>query len=166
MVNVLKIRSAELKDIDSLTKIYNEAIVKTNATFDTEEKSIIDMKKWYEGHSSKNPVIVCIKDEKVTGWASLSKYDTKKAYSDTAELSLYVLKDFQGQGIGKNLMDEILKRGKKAGLHAVIARVTEGNNVSVHLHEKFGFEQIGTLKEVGKKFGKVLDVHIFEKIFS
>ena len=63
-------------------------------------------------------------------------------------------------------MEDILKKGKEVGIHAVIARITEGNNVSIYLHESLGFEKIGTLKKVGKKFGKILDVHIFEKILS
>ncbi len=166
MIEVLKIRSAELKDVDIIKEIYNEAVVNTNATFDTDEKTVEEMKRWFNNHDSKNPVLIAEKEGKTIAWASLSKYDNKKAYSDTAELSLYVLKDFQGKGIGKKLMDEILNRGKKAGLHAVIARITEGNDISIHLHENFGFEKIGTLRQVGKKFGKVLDVHIFEKIFS
>ena len=163
---MIKIRHAKIKDIKDIAKIYNEAILKTNATFDTFEKTIDDMKKWFEGHGLKNPIIVAIENEKIVGFASLSKYDKKKAYSDTTELSLYVLSDFQGRGIGKKLMENILAEGKKVGVHAVIARVTKGNEISIKLHEEFAFKKIGTLKEVGKKFGKILDVHIYEKILK
>jgi len=161
---VLKIRNAILKDIKSITEIYNEAIVNTNATFDTEKKTINEMKEWFKDHDPKNPIIVAEKDNVIVGWGALSKYDDKKAYSNTAELSLYVLKDYQEKGIGKNLMNNLLKEGKKADIHAVIARITEGNDVSIYLHKEFGFKKIGTLKEVGKKFNKILDVHIFEKM--
>ncbi len=159
---MLKIRKAKEKDIKDITKIYNEAILKTNVTFDIKEKTEKEMKKWFEEHGFKNPILVSEKDKKVVGWAALSKYDSKKAYSKTAELSIYVFEKYQGQGIGKSLMREILKEGKKAGIHAVIARITKGNDISIHLHEEFGFEKIGTFREVGKKFGKILDVHIFE----
>lgn len=161
---MLKIRNAILKDIKSITEIYNEAIVNTNATFDTEKKTINEMKEWFKDHDPKNPIIVAEKDNVIVGWGALSKYDDKKAYSNTAELSLYVLKDYQEKGIGKNLMNNLLKEGKKADIHAVIARITEGNDVSIYLHKEFGFKKIGTLKEVGKKFNKILDVHIFEKM--
>jgi len=159
---VLKIRKAKENDIKDITKIYNEAILKTNVTFDIKEKTEKEIKKWFKDHGSNNPILVSEKDKKVVGWAALSKYDSKKAYSKTAEISIYVLEKYQGQGIGKSLMREILKEGEKAGIHAVIARITKGNDISIHLHEEFGFEKIGTLKEVGKKFGKILDVHIFE----
>ena len=124
------------------------------------------MNDWFNDHSLKNPVIVVELNNKIIAWASLSKYDTKKAYSDTSELSLYVKKDFQGRGIGKKLIKTILDKGKIAGLHAIISRVTDGNSASIYLHEKFGFKKIGTLKEVGKKFGKILDVHIYEKLLK
>jgi len=163
---VCKIRKATEKDIKDITKIYNEAIVKTNATFDTEEKTIDKMKKWFKDHSSNNPIIVSEKDRKIVGFACLSKYSTKNAYSKTTEISLYVKEKYQGKGIGKKLMEEILKEGRKVGIHAVIARITDGNDVSINLHEEFGFEKVGMLKEVGKKFGKLLDVHVLEKIFD
>ncbi len=161
-----KIRKANISDIPDIKNIYNQAIKNTNSTFDTVEKTTSEMKEWFKEHGSKNPIIVFEKEKKAIAWASLSKYDEKAAYSDTAELSLYVLEKYQGEGIGKKLMKEVLKKGRKVGLHAVIARITEGNTVSIHLHEQIGFEKIGTLKEVGQKFGKTLDVHIFEKIFS
>lgn len=163
---MLKIRDAHIKDLKDITEIYNEAIVNTNATFDIKKKTIGEMKEWFTSHGSKNPIIIAEKDKKIVGWAALSKYDRKKAYIDTAELSLYVLEKYQGEGIGKKLMEKILKNGEKAGLHAVIARITEGNIVSIYLHKEFGFEKVGTLKKVGRKFGKILDVHILEKIFN
>ncbi len=161
---MLKLRSAKPEHIKFITEIYNEAILKTNATFDIETKTVEDMKEWFNNHSLKNPIIVALYNNTVVAWAALSKYDSKKAYSNTTELSLYVLEDFQGKGIGNKLIKEILNKGKKSGVHVVLARITEGNNISIKLHEKYGFEKIGTLKEVGIKFGKLLDVHIFEKI--
>lgn len=103
-------------------------------------------------------------NNEVVGWAALSRYDSKHAYSDTAELSLYVKQEWQGKGIGKRLMERIIKEGKKAGLHAIIARITEGNEISIKLHEKFGFRHVGVLKEVGFKFDKRLDVYLMQKI--
>jgi phosphinothricin acetyltransferase len=163
---LVKIRKAELKDLGEITEIYNYAILKTVATFDTEVKSLDQQKKWFEKHGPKNPIIVAEKDVKVVGWASLSEYSTKCAYSDTAEISLYVKEDYQGMGIGKKLMKEIIDEGKKAGLHAIISRITEGNEVSVKIHKEVGFEHIGIYKEVGFKFGKKLDVYLMQKIYK
>ncbi len=160
------IRKAELKDISSIMEIYNKEIREAVATFDTEEKTFDEIKEWFRDHGPKNPIIVAEKDNEIVGWAALSKYDDKKAYSDTAEISLYVLRNFQGKGIGKKLMKKIIDEGKKVGLHTIIARITEGNKISVKLHKKYGFDQIGIYKEVGKKFGKTLDVFLMQKIYK
>jgi len=127
---------------------------------------LTEQKKWFKEHGSKNPIIVAEEDNEIVGWAALSKYDTKCAYSDTAELSLYVKPEYQKKGIGKQLMKRIIEDGKKAGLHAILARITDGNKVSIHLHELFGFKHVGVLKEVGFKFGKRLDVYIMEKVYK
>ncbi len=163
---MLNIRTALKKDLNEITKIYNEAIKKTVATFDTEEKSIDEQRTWFKEHGPKNPIIVAEKKGNILGWAALSKYSTRCAYSDTAEISLYVRDDHQDRGIGKKLMENIIKDGEKAGLHVIIARITEGNKKSVHIHKSVGFEHVGIMKEVGMKFGKCLDVYLMQKIYK
>jgi phosphinothricin acetyltransferase len=163
---LVKIRVAMLKDLKGITEIYNHAILNTIATFDTEPKTVQEQKKWFKEHGSKNPIVVAEIDKEIVGFASLSKYSTRCAYSDTAEISLYVKEKHQGKGIGKQLIKEIIKKGEKSGLHAIIARITEGNKISVCLHESVGFEHVGVFKEVGFKFGKRLDVYLMEKIYK
>jgi len=163
---VCKIRKAEIKDIEQIKDIYNRAIKKTVATFDTVEKTTDDMKRWYKDHGSRYPIIIAEINNEIVGWASLSAYSTRCAYSDTTELSLYVKEKFQGQGIGNKLMKTLLEKGEKAGIHATIARITDGNKVSIKLHEKYGFFHVGILKEVGNKFGKTLDVYLMEKVYK
>ena len=163
---LVKIRKATINDIPGITKIYNEAVQKTVATFDTEAKTIDEQKKWFQTHGSKNPIIVAEQDKKIVGWAALSKYSDKNAYSDFAEISLYVKSKKQGKGIGKQLIKKIVDEGEKAELHALIARITEGNKISIMLHESVGFQHVGILKEAGFKFGKRLDVYLMEKIYD
>jgi len=160
------IRKADLKDIKDITKIYNEAIIETVATFDIKIKTLEDRKNWFKNHSSKNPILVAIKNRDILGFASLSKYSNKCAYSDTAELSLYIKKEHQGKGYGKRLLKSVINEGEKVGLHTVISRITEGNQMSINLHKSVGFEQVGIIKEAGKKFGKLLDVYIMQKIYK
>ncbi len=145
--------------------IYNKAILESVATFDTVKKSLSDMKKWFKENGPKNPIIVADKKGEIVGWGSLSKYSTRCAYSDTTELSVYVKDEFQGQGVGNKLMELVLKEGEKAGVHVVLARITDGNEISVKIHEKHGFFHVGVLKEVGNKFGKTLDVFLMQKVF-
>lgn len=161
-----RIRKAEIRDISAIRDIYNKEIKEGIATFDTEEKTLVEMKKWFKEHGPKNPIIVADKKGEIIGWASLSKYSTRCAYSDTAEISLYVKEKEQSRGVGKKLMKSLLDNGKKAGLHTVVARITEGNEISVNLHKKFGFENVGVYREVGKKFGKTLDVFLMQKLYK
>lgn len=163
---MLSIRNAQLYDLVKITEIYNKAIISTTATFDTQTKSINEMEFWFKDHGSENPIIVAEEDKIIVGWAALSKWSDRCAYSDTAEISLYVKDGFKDRGIGKKLIETITKKGESAGLHVIIARITEGNKNSIHLHESIGFEHIGKMKEVGKKFGKLLDVYLMQKIFK
>jgi len=161
----LYIRKAKPRDLPRITEIYNEAITTTTATFDTTPKTMEEQRLWFKDHGAKNPIMVAEQDERIIAWGALSKWSDRCAYTDTAEVSLYVREPYQGKGIGTQLLKQLLEEGKQQGLHAVIARITEGNSHSISLHESLGFFPIGTMKEVGVKFGKRLDVHLLEKLF-
>jgi phosphinothricin acetyltransferase len=160
------IRDADIKDLQEIANIYNEAIINTVATFDTDPKTKEDQKKWFIAHGGKYPIIVADLDGKVVGWSALSKYSTRCAYSNTSEISLYVKEEFRNQGIGKKLIKSIINKGKSVGLHVILARIVDGNKHSIYLHESVGFTHVGILKEVGFKFGKLLDVYLMQKTYN
>jgi phosphinothricin acetyltransferase len=160
------IRRAEPNDAASIADIYNEAILTTTATFDTEPKSVEDRAQWLDAHDERHPVLVAVAEGKVVGWASLSNWSDRHAYDDTAETSFYVLSTHRGRGIGRRLKDAIIEEARQLWYHTLIARVAEGSHESIHLNECAGFMQVGTLKEVGRKFGKLLDVHIMQKMLD
>jgi phosphinothricin acetyltransferase len=162
---MLEIRQATTGDLPAITEIYNDAILKTVATFDTETKTIDDRRAWLEHHGVKYPVLVAVENGVVKGWASLTPWSDRCAYSGTVENSVYVREECRGYGIGKKLLDVLMEEGRKAGFHTVIARIAETNDVSIRLHEKAGFKIIGVMEEVGVKFGKLLDVNIMQKIY-
>jgi len=160
------IREAKIDDLEAITEIYNHAILTTTATFDTVPKTYAEQKEWFENHGPKYPILVAELDGAVVGWASLSRWSDRCAYSDTAEISVYVKEGYRGRGIGKKLLATIVRKGKEAGLHTVIARISTDNRVSIHLHELVGFQSIGVMKEVGRKFGRLLDVCVMQLIYS
>jgi L-amino acid N-acyltransferase len=162
---MLTIRKATPDDLGQITEIYNDAIQKTTATFDTQPKTFEEQESWFANHNASHPVLIAEQDGLVTGWASLSQWSDRCAYRDTAEISLYVKEEYRGKGIGKELMKTIIQEGKAAGLHTVIARITGSNKISADLCKSFGFQYIGTMREVGKKFGKLLDVHLMQLIY-
>ena len=161
----IRIRDAKLTDLHQITDIYNEAILRTVATFDTTPKSLEEQESWFKHHGSKNPIIVAEENNIIVGWASLSEWSDRCAYSDVAEVSLYVMEAHQGKSIGRKLLEELVRKGKQAGLHTIVARIAEGNAISVHLHKSLGFTHVGIMKEVGRKFGRLLDVYIMQKIY-
>jgi phosphinothricin acetyltransferase len=163
---MLHIRLSELKDIPAITEIYNDAILNSTATFDTEIKTIEDRTEWFKNHGEKYPLISAEINGDVIGWASLTKWSDRCAYEKTAEVSVYIQKDFRGKGIGKKLLEQLIVQGEKAELHYMLARISEGNESSIHIHELFGFDHIGVMKEVGFMFGKFLNVHLMQKVFS
>jgi len=163
---LLTIRQGKLEDLGAITEIYNEAILKTVATFDTETKTLEEQGVWFANHGPKYPILVAEQAGRIVGWASLSKWSDRCAYSDTAEISLYVKEEHRGRGIGKKLLEEIIQEGCRAGLHTVIARIVEANQASIHLHESVGFKHIGVMREVGRKFGKLFNVCLMQLIYD
>jgi L-amino acid N-acyltransferase YncA len=158
------IRRAKLADAAPITEIYNEAILTTTATFDTETKTVEEGERWLQAHDERHPILVAVADGKVVGWASLTRWSDRPAYADTAETSFYVHSTQRGRGAGRRLKAAIIEEACRLGYHTLIARVAEGSAESLHLNESAGFVLVGTLKQVGRKFGKLLDVHILQKM--
>jgi phosphinothricin acetyltransferase len=160
----ITVRKAKLSDLDGITEIYNDAILKTAATFDTDPKTHIEQMEWFKKHDERYPVLISVLKGEVIGWASLSRWSDRCAYADTGEISIYIKESFRGKGVGKQLFDALVKTGKEVKLHTLVSRIAGESAASIKLHEQFGFFHIGTMKEVGRKFGKLLDVHLMQKI--
>ncbi len=160
----MTIRTAIESDLPALTEIYNYEVMHGTATFDIHPKTVEERRGWLLKHNRGNhPLIVAEEDGAVVGYASLSAYRDKEAYSSTVELSVYVAPNARERGIGSRLTEEILKIAKSdERTHSVVSVITGGNDISVHLHEKFGFTYCGTLHEVGVKFAKYLDTVSYE----
>lgn len=155
---MFNIRRAAHGDLGAITEIYNEAVLTTTATFDLEPQTREDRQAWFDAHDERHPVLVAERDGQVVGWSSLSVWNPRAAYAGTAETSMYVKEEHRGEGIGRQLKQAIIDEAKRLGYHTLIAGVAEGSDASLHLNRSFGFEEVGTFKEVGHKFGKLLDV--------
>lgn len=158
----LIIRPAILADVAAITAIYNEAIRTSTATFDTDPKSVDDRIAWFTSHDERHPVLVAVVEGEVHGWASLSRWSERPAYDDTAETSFYVSAEHRGRGVGRKLKEAIITEARRLGFHSLIARMAEGSDASRHVNETLGFVHVGTLKEVGRKFGRWLDVDVMQ----
>jgi L-amino acid N-acyltransferase len=158
----ITLRPAQVADAEGMREIYNDAVGKTTATFDTEPRSLADQVAWFEQHDGRHPVIVAVLDNTVVGWASLSPWSERRAYDGTAEISVYVAAAWRRRGVGRALLAGVLSAGARCHLHTILARVAEGNPVSRGLHLSAGFTPVGVMHRVGYKFGRYLDVELLE----
>jgi L-amino acid N-acyltransferase YncA len=159
------IRPATADDAEAISRIYNQAVMNTTATFDTEPETVEARAKWLASHDDpRHPVLVAESDAGVVGWASLSTWSDRCAYAASVEASTYVDGAHLGRGIGAALSTRLLECGRAAGVHAVLARICTENQASIAMSVKLGFTEVGVLHQVGWKFGRWLDVMILERL--
>ncbi len=160
----IQIRSAEMSDACALASIYNREVLHSTVTFDLVPRDTAGQESWLREHSGAYPAIVAVIGGRLAGFASLSPYRPRPAYSTTAEDSIYVHHDFRGQGVGKALLSDLLDRATAGGFHSVMARIVGGHDASIALHASLGFGHVGVEVEVGRKFGRWLDVAVMQKM--
>lgn len=161
---MLNIRDAREEDISQLADIYNWAVKNTTATFDLQEQSLENRKVWFSHYKGNHPLIVAEMDGRVVGYSSLSKFREKEAYNKTVELSVYIHPEYHRKGIATLLMKEIIQRGRQLGHYSIISCITAGNDVSVKMHETFGFDYCGCIKAAGFKFDRWNDILFYQMI--
>ena len=152
------IRPATEADVPAITDIYNYEVLNGWATFDIEPKTLDDRIAWFRETKSPHTIIVAAEDGEVVAWGCLRPFRAKVAYRFTAEDSVYVHQDHRGHGYGRLVLASLVEMAREGGFHSIIAGIAEGNPVSDRLHESFGFEVVGTEREVGYKFERWLDV--------
>jgi len=156
-------RLARSSDGDAIRSIYNAEVVGSTATFDLVPRTAAEQAAWLEEHRGPYPAVVAVDDEdRVLGFGSLSVFRDRPAYSTTVENSVYVGDGHRGLGVGRVIMDELIKLATQHGFHAVIARIGGANQASIALHEACGFRMVGVEREVGRKFNRWLDVSVLQ----
>ena len=166
MTSPMNIRPATRDDLPGILEIYNEAVLKTTATYDCEPRTLEHRAAWFDDHAKNNlPVFVAIREDgRVAGWSSLNRYHDRKGYQFTTENSVYVAAKERGRGIGRLLLKPLIEGARQRGLHAILAGVDAENEASLRLHASFGFVKVAHFKQVGFKFGRWLDVIYLELI--
>lgn len=163
----MQVRLATLDDAEAIRAIYNREVTGSTVTFDLVPRSLADQQEWLVAHAGAHPaVVVETADGSIAGFGSLSSYRSRPAYSTTVEDSVYVHHDHRGKGVGKLVLSDLLRLAEVHGFHAVMARIVGGHEASIALHRGCGFELVGVEREVGRKFGKWLDVALMQKLLS
>jgi phosphinothricin acetyltransferase len=159
-MNEPRVRSAVPGDARDIASIYNHYVRSSVCTFQVEEDSVEARTTWLSGHTERFPAVVAERDGELVGWGSLTPYNPRTLY--TAWDSIYVRQDLVGRGIGSAMLKEMIGRARKQGLHSLLAGVNSGQDRSYALHLKFGFEEIGVVKEASFKLGRWVDQRILQ----
>lgn len=153
----ISLRPYQTEDTQAIVEIINYNILNSTALYDYNIRSYEQQKNILEEKINKNfPVIVAELNGKVVGFGMYSEFRFREAYKFTVEHSVYVDNEYHGKGIGKVLLQELIRIAKAQNLHTMIAVIDAENESSVEFHEKFGFKIVGVIKESGYKFERWL----------
>jgi phosphinothricin acetyltransferase len=160
----MEVRLARQEDGEAMRAIYNAEVVGSTVTFDLEPRTAGQQRAWTARHEGAHPAVVAVEGTTVVGFGSLSPFRDRAAYSTTVEDSLYVHAEWRGRGVGRLVLQELVALATARGFHTVIARISGDNEPSTALHRACGFTLVGVEREVGRKFGRWIDVAVLQRM--
>ena len=152
-----RVRAALPADVRAINAIYNHYVRTSTCTWHLTEETDEGRLAWLRARTPAHPALVVEIEGKVVGWGSLSTYNTRQGWSTTVEDSVFIDHTRHGQGLGKLMLGELLRRAEALGHESVIARISGEQTASRRLHASLGFVEAGLLTAVGRKFGQKLD---------
>ena len=168
----LSIRLATIDDLPRIVEIYNQSIAGKQATADLQPVSVADRQAWFDAHTGNRPLVVAqTRSEtssqtslgEIVGWGSLSDLYARPAYHISTEISIYVAEEAKGQGVGKALVNYLIKVAPSCGVQQVVALIFAHNTPSLAMFDRLGFEPWGKFKQVCDMKGFIADVVILGK---
>lgn len=159
-------RNATTDDAEAIAAIYNHYVATTAITFEEEAVTAGEMAHRIESYTKDLPWLVFEDEGRVLGYAYATPWKARAAYRHSVEVTVYVEKAHGGRGIGTALYRELIPRLREKGVHALVAGIALPNPGSQTLHESFGFERLGRFREVGRKFGRWIDVGYWELVLQ
>lgn len=158
---------ARLEDAETIQSIFSVEVLGSTSVFELVAPTVVEQRRWLALHTGTHPCLVAVDEAgTVLGYASLSPYRARPAYRTTVEDSVYVHRDHQNRGVGRALLAELVELATGHGFHAMIGRIVGHNQASIALHRRAGFVEVGTEREVGRKFGQWLDVVVLERLLG
>ena len=168
MPGTILLRPAAASDAAAITAIHNAQGVATTASYELHPGTAAERAEWLARQQREGfPVLVAVdEDDTVLGFAAYGRFRELPGYDLTVEHSVYVAPDHEHAGIGLLLMAELIDLARQAGLHAMVGVVDADNTASLAFHERLGFTNHGVLPQVGRKFGRWLDVAVLVRLLD
>jgi L-amino acid N-acyltransferase YncA len=159
----MMIRDAAATDILAVTEIYNSVLRTTTAIYNDTPVTVDDRLAYWQGRVAQGyPLIVAVEEERVLGYATFGDFRSWPGYRFTVEGTIHIAEGVRGQGIGTQLLHELIARARGLGKHVMVAGVDSGNVASLRFLTRFGFKEAGCLREVGFKFDRYLDLCLLQ----
>jgi L-amino acid N-acyltransferase len=167
----VRTRLVELSDAEAIREIYNVEVLDSTVTMDMVPRTREQQQGWVQAHQGAHGAIVAVDtdpttgDDRIIGFASISPYRNRPAYSGSVENSVYVHRQHQNRGVGRILLDGVLVLAEESGFHTCMARIMAGHEASIRLHASRGFELVGVERQVARKFGRWIDMTLMQRLF-
>src|SRR5579872_1888096 len=163
----MDIRDAGEGDAGGILRIYNDAVAHATAIWNEQLSSLDSRRAWLaERQSSGHPVLVAAEGSNILAYASFGAFRPWDGYRHTVEHSVYVDGAARRRGIGHALMNELIARARVMRKHVMIAGIEATNEPSLKLHTQLGFEKVGHLRSIGRKFDRWLDLVFMQLTFG
>jgi phosphinothricin acetyltransferase len=151
--------------LPDILAIYNEVIRNSTAVFSDKEVSLDDRERWFDAKMAQGfPVLVAADPSGVTGFATFGEFRSWPGYRQSVEHSVHVRSDRRRRGAGRALVLALIEEAAVMQKHVMIAGIDAENVTSISLHQSLGFEVVGHLREVGRKFGRWLDLKFMQRL--
>ncbi len=152
----------------AILAIFNEAIVNSTALYDYQPRPLESMKAWFDTKQQGNFPVIGLEDSQgqLLAFGSDGTFRAWPAYKYTAEHSVYVHRDHRGRGLGLEVMRALIESARQRDLHALVGGIDATNTASIALHQRLGFQHVGTLPQVGFKLGRWLDLAVYQLLLE
>jgi phosphinothricin acetyltransferase len=162
--NGIQVRNATFDDAGAIAEIYNQGIEDRIATYETERRSVDEQRAWLQAIAGCYPAVVAQADAEIVGWAGAGPYRARECYRGIGEFSMYVRRDWRGQGVGDMLVAALIIEAEKLGLWKLLSRIFPFNEASRALCRKRGFREVGIYEKHARLDGRWLNVVIVERL--
>ena len=149
-----------------ILQIYNYYVLHTTATFHAKALTPEEMRDIVFFESDKYKTFVICEQDRVLGYVLITRHKNREAYDKTAEVTIYLRQGCTGKGIGSRAIQYIEAYARQQGFHVLVATICGENGESIRLMERNGFSKCAHYREVGEKFGQLLDIVAYQKIIS